>query len=452
MVRDDQSRLWTAPAKARTETPGAIDPAGQRGEPGEVPDTVIAPALELAWVVARVGAEARPPIRVPGPLRPLMRFSKLNATALATLRRVLEEDEDFRSRVAMAVTEELGRPSMVFLQRGEGWQEELTALSNDMTAAAAEYEVDRAERAAVAKLTALEGALRRAEAMAATARVSNDRAMAELATERRERRQAEEHLSELTRRVARVVDERDAARRRVAETLAELRAVQTEMAVLKKQLADRDVIPARETAGLALAEASAGAAALSAALQRVAAALAAPQAPRPAPSRPARAERSSSVPAVGRRPVPLPPAVFDDSSQAAEFLVKVPGVMVLIDGYNATLAAWATLSLGEQRARLLDAASELAARTGAQVHVVFDGSEQPARQPPPEGRKGLRWSFSPPGVEADDVLLAMVDATETSRPVVVASSDRRVRDGVCQRGGNAISVAQLFAVIRRDLR
>jgi predicted RNA-binding protein with PIN domain len=146
----------------------------------------------------------------------------------------------------------------------------------------------------------------------------------------------------------------------------------------------------------------------------------------------------------------LPPAVFDDSEEAAAFLMRVPGMLVLVDGYNVTLSTWSDLPIASQRARLIDACAELAARCSAEVLIVFDGAEEPGDLPPAPGRPGVRWRFSPPGVEADDVLLGLVAALDPSRPVTVASSDRRVRDGARDLGANAISTPQLVSALHRE--
>jgi predicted RNA-binding protein with PIN domain len=154
-----------------------------------------------------------------------------------------------------------------------------------------------------------------------------------------------------------------------------------------------------------------------------------------------------------RRPSPLPPAVLDDSPEAADHLVRLPGVLVLVDGYNASLAYRPDLPIPELRRRLVDALDELVARTGADVHVVFDGAEQVGEGPTTRtgGRRGAaRVQFSAPDVEADDVILAIVDEVPLSRPVVVASDDRRVQDGARDRGANAISSGQLLAALRRE--
>jgi predicted RNA-binding protein with PIN domain len=102
----------------------------------------------------------------------------------------------------------------------------------------------------------------------------------------------------------------------------------------------------------------------------------------------------------------------------------------------------------EQRGRLLDACAELHARCGPDVEVVFDG----AGDEPTGGalvRAEVRYRFTPAGVEADDVILARLEEEPPARPVIVASSDRRVRDGARQRGANVIGARQLLGVLRR---
>ena len=82
--------------------------------------------------------------------------------------------------------------------------------------------------------------------------------------------------------------------------------------------------------------------------------------------------------------------------------------------------------------------------------VVFDGAETDVSLPPPRARRRVRLQFSPPDVEADDVLLDLVEEIDPARPVTVASNDRRVREGAAARGANALSTAQLFAALRRN--
>jgi len=129
--------------------------------------------------------------------------------------------------------------------------------------------------------------------------------------------------------------------------------------------------------------------------------------------------------------------------------VRLNGAVVLVDGYNVTHVRWADLPIAEQRRRLVDALGELAARTGSDVHVVFDGVEQVEPPPPPGRRRLVRVSFSPPDVEADDVIVAMVGAISPHRPVIVASNDRRVQSEAAQAGANVISSDQLLGIVGR---
>jgi len=154
--------------------------------------------------------------------------------------------------------------------------------------------------------------------------------------------------------------------------------------------------------------------------------------------------------AARRRPAPLPPAVFEDTTEAAAHLVRVPGALVLVDGYNAAKALWPDVAPLELRERLIDALSGMVGRTGASVHVVYDGADLGIPQARPVSSRGVRVSFSPPDVEADDVILDLIGTVPLDRPVVVASSDRRVQEGSRRRGANVISSAQLAAVLGRS--
>jgi predicted RNA-binding protein with PIN domain len=97
----------------------------------------------------------------------------------------------------------------------------------------------------------------------------------------------------------------------------------------------------------------------------------------------------------------------------------------------------------------VDALAQLVARTGSDVEVVFDGSAD-APTVVVGDRRGVRVSFSPPDVEADDVVIARAGEIPLHRPVTVVSNDRRVRDGARAAGANVISSAQLLAVLRHS--
>ena len=83
--------------------------------------------------------------------------------------------------------------------------------------------------------------------------------------------------------------------------------------------------------------------------------------------------------------------------------------LLLVDGYNISQAAWYQDPIARQRTRLVDALAELHARTGVEVEVVFDGADVDRIGDRPV-RPAVRVRFSASGVEADDVLLELVDA------------------------------------------
>jgi predicted RNA-binding protein with PIN domain len=477
-----------------------------------------------------MGEAMTPPIAAPGPVRKLLRFVRLPDRALATLRRVVDEDDGFRARVAEAAIEgDLGRPSWLWLVRPEGWEEKLALLEQEAADSASSAREERDERGARRRLAAADEARRRADAAAAAAGAAAARAAEDLVAERQARRSAEVRTEALATRLAKLEGqvisleaeaeqaERSVVRLQAAETAltaerARLRdridELENELSTLRDNLehaaleAPAPAPPGDATgAAAAIADAAAAARQLGTALAAAARALSGgspgegnsqrqgPDGPelvsgewdeldgmdgegwltaraggevgddrtpgspyRPDPSgvgRDPRGEVAGRPPAWPRRQAaPLPPAVFEDSATAADHLLRIPGMVLLVDGYNVTLQAWPEVPIPEQRRRLVDALAGLAARTGAEVQVVFDGAEQVEHRgqglPP---RSAVRVRFSPPDVDADDVLIDLCDVLPIGRPVTVATSDRRVQDEVRRRGGNIISTPQLLGAI-----
>jgi len=149
-----------------------------------------------------------------------------------------------------------------------------------------------------------------------------------------------------------------------------------------------------------------------------------------------------------RRPAPVPPPLLDESPAAAAHLLRLPGAYVLVDGYNVSMTAWGSVPVAEQRDRLVDLLDELHARIGVTPVVVFDGVAAGGAAAP-VGRS-VRVRFTDEGVEADDVVIAMVDEVPIDRPVVVVSSDGRVREGAQRRGANVVGAAQFLAAAGRS--
>lgn len=421
------------------------------------------PAVEAALALARRGGAELPPRRPPPALRPLLRFAKLPTQAVSAVVRLLDSDEDFRAQVAESTSEEeVGKASWLFLARPEGWEEELAVLLDVARSAHAADAEDRVTDEMRRRLADAEDELRRTRLRLESAEQGSAAAEAALAEERRARRARAEELEAARRSLSReeAAHRRAVERAMAAEALAEtLRARVDEIGAPPPRPADLSAVR------LLLEEAAAAASQLASRLSAAAGGLedeegttvltspagataAADPAvpgggthdadPAPPPPRP-----------EGRRPVRLPPGVLDDSVEAATHLVRQPRAALLVDGYNVSQRAWGDQSPAEQRRRLVDAMGELAARTGAEVRVVFDGSAEAVGGGPTAVPRAVKVSFSPPDVEADDVIVGMVAAFPPSRPVVVASSDNRVRDEADRAGANTISAGQLLAAAGR---
>ncbi len=149
-----------------------------------------------------------------------------------------------------------------------------------------------------------------------------------------------------------------------------------------------------------------------------------------------------------RSPVRLRGGVHDGTAEGVEQLASTPGAIVIVDGYNVSMEGWPTLDRSRQRDSLISALGALRTRTGANVHVVFDGDAD-GRRPSVAAPLPVRVHFSPADVEADDVILGMVADLPTDVPVVVASSDRRVAEGARRLGANVVRSDALLALLRR---
>ncbi|MFF3875134.1 NYN domain-containing protein [Streptomyces sp. NPDC001978] len=130
------------------------------------------------------------------------------------------------------------------------------------------------------------------------------------------------------------------------------------------------------------------------------------------------------------------PAILDQ-------LLALPQAHLVVDGYNVTKTGYPQMPLEKQRLRLLGQLSQLAAQTGAEVTCVFDGAElaAPVLLAPP---RGVRVLFSKPGATADELIRQLVRAEPPGRPVIVASTDREVADGIAKAGARPVASAVLL--------
>ncbi|MGH8965887.1 MAG: NYN domain-containing protein, partial [Actinomycetes bacterium] len=305
-------------------------------------------------------------------------------------------------------------------------------------------------------------------------------------------RQISEHADRLRRQLDDAVADLREARERNREQLATLK---TENADLRRKLGDararakaaaRGAEQARSAAEASAAQASAAVSAADAELRRLRARVDELERDVAAARRTGRAEkdegtlrarllldtlletaqglrRELALPAVEGAPADAVQAhvaeqgsrtptshgsLSSDDPALLDQLLNLPRAHMIVDGYNVTKNAWPDSSLEIQRDRLLAGLAPLAARSGAEVTVVFDAAEK-AQRPLVNRPRGVRVLYSPVGVIADDVIRQLVAAEPQGRPVVVVSSDQEVVQDVRRAGARCVASAALSRLLGR---
>ena len=371
----------------------------------------------------------KPPLPFPADLKPFFRQHRLAAAALGRIRRIIEADAEFRERVAVAAVDELVDPiGIEWLRREDGWEERVASLIEQSESEAAEAEAARAVHRAEKRREAAEqaAARTRAELLALGERLAErERELAELRAGQKgtdtELTAAREDVAAAKQAARHAADRADADRQRLSgverqrdEALARAADAERQRDELLSARAERagiEVSPAQMIELRALASSARTMA------DRLAALVA--------------------VPGPVRKPVALPGNTARDSRRATEFLVTLPNVLVLVDGYNVAKLTWPDLSLAEQRDRMLDAVDAVARRYGSEIAVIFDGADVIGAHA--AQRRLARVSYSPTGITADDMIRAEVSRLDPMRPVVVVTNDGAIRRDVAGAGANLIA-------------
>lgn len=403
-----------------------------------VPSELFDPLLELALKVAKRGKKTKPPIPPPPRLAPILEFAKVPAKAKEAVLEVLDADEAFRQRVLDQADEKtIGRVGMSYLERTGGWESFIAT----MLEAAEEPVIEPS--GAIAKLEQQLDAAVQAREVALDA-VSEEHTLLEQAVVRadaleRERDELELEVRRLQASNAELVEQR---RRAVAE-LKQTESVMVRHIEERKRL--EALVEKMTTAQLATTAVGGGITDVEVRvatdeLDRVVADL------RSQIDHLRRQATPELIRAPRRTPLPVPPGLFDDSKEMAEYLLAIPNMLVLVDGYNVTKTAHEEWDLEQQRDWLEQGLRSIAARTSATFDVVFDGAGVVSGGQR-EVSSQVRIRFSPDGVEADDVIIDHVPSVDPHRPLTVVSSDQRVRSGAGDAGANLLTSRQLIDVL-----
>jgi len=454
------------------DAPGAElpDAAGSRAAAAGPAGAAVALPASVRVRVAALAADALtglPAAEVPGGLRAVARFTpgKRARLGAAPLAAALEGDVAFRQRVADRVR--AGLPDLAaaleggadlpaappedvaaaaYLLRAPGWQQRVHDL-------AAELSAQQEARAGAVEVDAVRRLTEQLEAVRAQSRAENDRLRAELDAARAEVATVRRRVRELGDRAGRAetgqrLAEQALARERAGgaqgraqeqeqERRTAARLAEAEQALVAARSAAREGRHSDELRLRVLLDTLLGAAG---GLRRELALA-------PLEGRPADAIEDEYAPGTAAGPA-LQGRSADDPA-LLDAVLAAPMVHLLVDGYNVTKGGYGDVSLEAQRGRLLAGLGALAARTGAEVTVVFDGQERalPLAAAAP---RGVRLLFSREGETADEVLRRLARHEPPGRPVVVVSSDREVADGVRAAGARAVPSAALLRLLSRS--
>ncbi len=377
----------------------------------DLPDELLAPAVTAARrALAELDEE-----EIPARIRRVASSSarKLPPPLQRSLIAELDHSDWLRERALDRLEDgddPARRASRLFLERPEGWEDELAELVD-----VARNRRDRTEGRHWRQVAA------RLQAELSEARQAAKRAERELAARVEQATAAaaealEERLDRAHSRARRLTDEVAALRHRVAEETAARRRLESELSDMARRLEElrerlwrqrRDSEPV-ETTGYGWSRDNP--LSLARHLDQLSAALGAA---RPSPSD----TGGGAVPGGG-----LPPGVRPDEAAAVEWLRsrRIP-TLVLVDGYNVAFELAAGEPDDAVRRRLEDALRRLwrTAEGPLRIVVFYDTSDTPDVISTP----GVTVRYVP---SADDALVAA--AADADLDAVVVSSDREVRE------------------------
>ncbi|WP_250030396.1 NYN domain-containing protein [Paractinoplanes maris] len=365
--------------------------------------------------------------------------------------RVATEAGDLGAAVASGMAPAAADPvevaALAYLTRPEGWRELVEGAGH-----AVQAEADSA--AIAAQVRDAEQRAARAEHDRAVAKVEADKLRDELARVREELGQ----LREESRATSRALRESQAAQKRASDLLATEKGRASRVAAdhdsevrrLKTRLAEAEALAAtgKQAAKDARAADDARLWLLIETIGQAASGLRRELALNPADRMPADLVADASADRPGSPERSQARAQDTDDPGRLDQLLALPRAHLIVDGYNVTKRGFAEMSLEQQRKRLITGLGGIAAQTGDEVTVVFDGAERVHGLPP--APRGVRVLFSRKGDTADELIRQLVRAEPAGRPIVVISSDREVADGVRRHGAYPMGADSLLRRLSRS--
>ncbi|BCY06517.1 NYN domain-containing protein [Actinoplanes sp. L3-i22] len=426
------------------------------------------PVRQRIMVLAAAALPGLPGDEIPVVLRRVARFAPNRRARLGgrEIAAQLTADPLFRQRIGARIVTEAGDlgaavtsgvapaaadpvevAALAYLARPEGWRELIDAAGDVVRA--------DADSAALAdRIRTAEQRATRADHDRTVARVEADKLRDELARVREELGQ----LREEARTTAKALREAQAAQKRAADLLATEKGRasriaqehEAEVRRMKSRLTDAETAAAtgKQAAKDSRAVDDARLWLLLETIGQAATGLRRELALEPSDKLPADFVADAAADRPGAPERSRARAQDTDDPGRLDQLLALPRAHLVVDGYNVTKRGFADMSLEQQRKRLITGLGGIAAQTGDEVTVVFDGAERVHGLPP--APRGVRVLFSRKGMTADELIRQLVRAEPPGRPLVVVSSDREVADGVRRHGAYPMGADSLLRRLARS--
>lgn len=411
-------------------------------------------ALEFAVLMAAEGQKRKPPMQFPKELKAYINKPRLPSNSLGRLRRVIENDAVFRSRLSAGalpeLVDEIGR---LWLSDAQDWDVDAAKLAEALDAEAASADAQTQLRRAEKRRDAAEQAAVRTRAELVQRDEFIEMQSREIDDLRSDVAKAADNLAEMKTELSDVRMEIRHARDREKAAVAKAATLADRLQAAQRQLDEThsatDAVPsAREGVAAGRDDIAAAAASARQLLEQIESML--PDADAgPVETRgtvgsidPDLAERQTRP--ARRSALSLPGGVISTSSEAAAHLAR-SNAQFIVDGYNVAKLGWPNRPLEQQRGAFLDGVENLVRRFGTDVTVVFDGASVIGAHA--SRRRLVRVVYSPEGTTADDVIRDEVARIPTDRAVVVVTNDAEIVRDVRRQGANVVPSNALLAIV-----
>ena len=403
-------------------------------DPASIEHRHLRSAIEYAVLMGDEIVKRKAAVGVPREVRAMSGKARIPTGSLGRLRRAIDADDHFRTTIAAGALPELVDPiGILWLQRPDGWEQDISRLVTGLVAEADDADLRTALRREEKRRHAAEQVAVRLRSDVSDRDTSIETLRADVDALRADVVKADDEVATLRGELVDLRIEARHARDREAAAKAKLDAAllaPRESVEDQSGGVDGENRPV-ESSGVDPAAVSDVATAVRELADRLDALL-----PTETPDAVVRSEL--------RRPARLPGGVIASSADAAEFLLRSDAV-VLVDGYNVAKLAWPNRSLEAQRTQLLDALENVARRFGSDIAVVFDGASVVGAHA--TRRRLIRVVWSPDGVIADDVIRDEVRRLPTARAVAVVTNDAEIVADVKALGANVVPSNALIAVL-----